>query len=176
MMKIYRRLRDGEQPKIEVARFLTEVAGFRNTPGYSAPASCQPDDGEPVTLAAAFAFVANQGDAWDGDADALDRDARRPSPCCRAMKPATLVEPAPPFAHPLDLAAILGRRTAELHRAFATPDPGSGASGRRRSPRPTCALGRAPRPAALADALTIALRAVPEGVRPAKLRPCRAPH
>jgi maltose alpha-D-glucosyltransferase/alpha-amylase len=33
----------------------------------------------------------------------------------------TLVDPAPTFEYPLDLAAVLGRRTAELHAAFATP-------------------------------------------------------
>ena len=34
IVKIYRRLRDGEQPEIAVSRFLTETAGFRNTPAF----------------------------------------------------------------------------------------------------------------------------------------------
>ncbi len=34
ILKLYRRLREGVQPDIEVAKFLTETAGYPNTPAY----------------------------------------------------------------------------------------------------------------------------------------------
>ncbi len=114
IVKIYRRLRDGEQPEIAVSRFLTEVAGFRNTPAFLGAAEYAPDGGAPVALAAAFAFVRNQGDAWNVMLDALGIDFDAHALLAGGERPA-------PFAHPLDLGVALGRRTAELHAAFAAP-------------------------------------------------------
>jgi len=114
IVKIYRRLREGQQPEIAVSRFLTETAGFGNTPAFLGAAEYVPDGGEPLALAAAFAFVRNQGDAWNVMLDALDIDFDAHALLAAGERPA-------PFAHPLDLGATLGRRTAELHAAFATP-------------------------------------------------------
>ncbi len=98
MLKIYRRLREGEQPEIEVARFLTEVAGFQNTPAFLGSAEYRPNDAPPMALAAAFGFVRNQGDAWTVVLDALERHldefalmppgrpARRQQPASRASR------------------------------------------------------------------------------------------
>ena len=120
MLKVYKRLSEGEQPEIEVTRFLTEEAGYRSTPAYFGSAEYAPDKGEPMALAAAFAFVRNQGDAWGVILDALERDLDE-----YALLPhdeaGALTVPEPGFSHPLDLALLLGRRTAELHAAFATP-------------------------------------------------------
>jgi len=113
IVKIYRRLRDGEQPEIAVSRFLTEVAGFRNTPPFLGAVEFVPTGGEPVALAAVSGFVRNQGDAWNVLLDALSVDLD-----AYALTPPS-EEPPPPFAHPLNLGTILGQRTAELHAAFA---------------------------------------------------------
>ena len=64
MMKVYRRLTAGEHPEVSIGRFLTEVAGFRHTPGFYGSLQFKPDEGEPVMLAAAFSYIGNQGDAW----------------------------------------------------------------------------------------------------------------
>ncbi len=120
MMKVYRRLRAGDHPEVSIGRFLTEVAGFRHTPGFYGSLQFKPDDGEPVMLAAAFTYISNQGDAWSAIQEALDRDLE-----AFALLPrddaGVLIDPAPAFDYPLDLAATLGKRTAELHLAFATP-------------------------------------------------------
>ena len=71
-----------------------------------------------MALAAVFAFVRNQGDAWNVMLDALAPRPRRHARCLRRGKPE---RPPPPSPIPLDLGGILGRRTAELHAAFATP-------------------------------------------------------
>ena len=125
MVKIYRRLREGPQPEIEIAKFLTETGEFKNTPAYLGSAAYVPTGGEATTIAAAFAYARNQGDAWGVVLDALERHieefALRPREEAEAM-----ATTPPAFAHPLDLPAVLGRRTAELHAALATPtdDPG----------------------------------------------------
>ncbi|MCB1488046.1 MAG: putative maltokinase, partial [Bauldia sp.] len=122
IIKVYRRLRDGEQPEIEIGRFLTEIAGYRNTPAFLGAAEFVPDDdGKPVTLAAVFAFVRNQGDAWAVTMAALDRDLEEFGLQQREPAEGVATDAPPPFHHPLDLAARLGQRTAELHAAFAVP-------------------------------------------------------
>ena len=108
VMKIYRRLREGVQPEIEVARFLTEV-GFEHTPAFLGAIELRPDEGEPTSLASAFAFVRNQGDAWSHLTDALIRD----------LDEAALAGEETEFSFALDLGGLLGRRTAEMHRALA---------------------------------------------------------
>ena len=128
MLKMYRRLREGEQPEIEVARFLTEVAGYKNTPPFYGSAEYRPKDAPPVGLAAVFGFVRNQGDAWSVVLDALERhldefafmphDDAAASPAPDGAPPPS---PEADFPYPLSLGAILGKRTGELHAAFAAP-------------------------------------------------------
>lgn len=124
VMKIYRRLRSGLQPDVEVARFLTEVSHFENTPAFLGSVDYQPRDGEATTLASAFAFVRNQGDAWAVVTEALKREVE--DGLRRDDQPVAAPEPQPiGYTFPLSIGEVLGRRTAELHRALAveTDDP-----------------------------------------------------
>ncbi len=123
LLKIYRRLRPGRQPEIEIARFLTEQTSFANTPAFFGEATLTIGEGEPATVAACFAFVSNQGDGWRVTVDALtreiqDRAIRHPGDQAGEGREGA-GEPA--FPYPLDLAEMLGRRTAELHNALASP-------------------------------------------------------
>lgn len=72
VLKIYRKLEDGLNPEIEMGRFLTDVAGFKNTPALLGSVEMS---GPTMTSAVAIvhAFVENQGDAWSVTAAALDR-------------------------------------------------------------------------------------------------------
>jgi maltose alpha-D-glucosyltransferase/alpha-amylase len=116
VLKIYRRLQTGVQPDVEVGRFLTETAGYANTPAYLGSATYQTSEGDMHTLATAFAFVRNQGDAWTAMLDALTRDLEN-----HVITATAETDPASePFAYPLDIAGTLGQRTAQLHAAFAT--------------------------------------------------------
>ena len=110
VMKVYRRLREGVQPEVEVARFLTNVAAFEQTPALLGSAELVPEEGKPTSLAAAFAFVRNQGDAWAYLTDALGRD----------LEDVALTGEDAEFPFTLDLGTLLGRRTAGMHRALAT--------------------------------------------------------
>jgi maltose alpha-D-glucosyltransferase/alpha-amylase len=121
MLKIYRRLEPGIHPEIEIGRFLTEVAGFANTPPLLGVVEHVQPDGTSTALGSATGFVANQGDGWRFTLDYLDRvlDELRVVP---AGGERTTVEVHESY---LPLARLLGQRTAELHRAFTveTEDP-----------------------------------------------------
>jgi len=128
ILKLYRRLRRGIQPDIDLARFLTEETDFEATPPLLGTIDWFDAEGEVTTLAAASSYVGNQGDAWTYVTEALDRDMERLETEERDL----------PDDHddrvmggPLDLGEVLGRRTAELHRALS-----SGAKGSRFGPEP----------------------------------------
>ena len=121
VFKAYRKLQPGVQPEIEIGRFLTETAGFANTPPLLGVIERTGADGEPTALAAAFGFVRNQGDGWVYTIDYLHRtlDELR---LHAAAGPEPGTAPAEdPHGFYLAQIRILGQRTAELHRALATP-------------------------------------------------------
>jgi maltose alpha-D-glucosyltransferase / alpha-amylase len=117
VLKLYRRLQPGIHPEVEVGRFLTETAGFTHTPALLGSVEHIAAGGTAEALAVLQRFVRNQGDAWTFTLDSLRRELD------------TLVllpeheggRVSEAFAGYLAYATTLGRRTAELHRAFATP-------------------------------------------------------
>jgi maltose alpha-D-glucosyltransferase/alpha-amylase len=118
ILKLIRRLQPGIHPEIEMGRFLTEVAGFKNTPALLGSVEhIAGSGGTRTALAVLQRFVGNQGDAWSWTLDALKRELDS-----LALVPeegrAGLEEI---FATYLPYAEIMGRRTAELHLALATP-------------------------------------------------------
>ncbi|TJZ90339.1 maltose alpha-D-glucosyltransferase [Paracoccus gahaiensis] len=116
ILKLYRRLRSGRQPDVEVARFLTETAGYAHTPRYLG--QLVHDGDQETVLAAAFAFVANRGDAWAGVLDALMLEYNEHEAWPSEQEP-QIDQTA--FDFPLSIASLLGERTAQLHKALATP-------------------------------------------------------
>ncbi len=126
VLKIYRRLRAGLQPDIEVSRFLTEETDFANTPALLGEASIAGESIGEAAIAACFAFVPNQGDGWNAIVDALALEIEDRALAEQAVTAEDETEEGYPY--PLDLTDILGQRTGELHRALATPsrDPSFG--------------------------------------------------
>jgi maltose alpha-D-glucosyltransferase/alpha-amylase len=115
VLKIYRRLQSGIHPELEVGRFLTEVAGFRNTPATFGTIEYVDPEGRQVALGILQRFVRNQGDAWRLTLESLSRELDT-----LVFAPPDsdgLGEAAAPY---LRYAATLGRRTGEMHLAFAT--------------------------------------------------------
>jgi maltose alpha-D-glucosyltransferase/alpha-amylase len=111
-IKWYRRLRDGENPELEMGRFLTDVARFEHCVPVAGSIDYVTGDGTVRTLALLQAFVPNQGDAWTAAVDQLARHLESQ----RSGK-STAVEMA--FDGFLALMKTLGQRTAELHAALA---------------------------------------------------------
>ncbi|HSE73943.1 MAG TPA: putative maltokinase, partial [Dongiaceae bacterium] len=116
VLKIFRRLAEGEHPELEIARFLTEVAHFQNTPPLLGTAEQIAKDGTRHALAVLTGFVRNQGDGWVYTTEYLDRifDEVR---LLEAVDTAALQERHATY---LGQITTLGQRTAELHRALGS--------------------------------------------------------
>jgi maltose alpha-D-glucosyltransferase/alpha-amylase len=131
IMKLFRRLQPGENPDTEIGRFLTEVAHFPRIAPFLGDITLKSKDTEPITIAMLQGLVENEGDGWQWTLDELSRYydsvATLPSPQDLGPPPNLSSENETPSlarehaALYLDAAALLGRRTAEMHIALATP-------------------------------------------------------
>ncbi|KQP59536.1 maltose alpha-D-glucosyltransferase [Methylobacterium sp. Leaf112] len=121
MLKLLRRLQTGVHPEIEVGRFLTETAHFSNTPALLGVVEHVDPDGVRTAIAVLQKFVLNQGDAWTLMLEGLRRDFDTVVLAPESEAPT----PDEAFESHLRWAVLLGRRTAEMHNAFAveTDDP-----------------------------------------------------
>ena len=127
MLKAYRRVHHGPQPELEVARFLDAV-GYRNTPALLGYAEYEHPGTEPTALAIVQRFVESQGDGWAATLAYLERFFDRRTNMGAAAQVPAPAQPGQENSPEVDEHAIfmqrartLGQRTAELHRAFATP-------------------------------------------------------
>jgi maltose alpha-D-glucosyltransferase/alpha-amylase len=138
IMKLFRRLEPGENPDTEIGRFLTETAHFPRIAPFMGEISLVSKQGEKTTVAMLQGLVENEGDGWQWTLEELSHFyeyvATRPAPL-DVGAPASFVATAnsSPLALDydslyLDAAKLLGRRTAEMHLALATPtdDPAFG--------------------------------------------------
>ncbi|MBB4286580.1 maltose alpha-D-glucosyltransferase [Roseospira goensis] len=124
VLKVYRRLNEGVHPELEVGRFLTDVAGYANTPPLLGSIEMTWADGTPTALAVLQGFVRNQGDGWTYTKDYLSRYLEDADLRGHAGGSEDDTEEADHSLY-LALAHTMGRRVAELHRALAidTDDP-----------------------------------------------------
>ncbi len=117
ILKLFRRLRQGIHPEVEVGRFLTETAGFANTPALYGVVEHVAPDGTLTAIAVLQQFVRNQGDAWRLMTETLSRELE----AIVLLPEAELPDLKDFFGAHLRGAAVLGQRTGEMHRAFAAP-------------------------------------------------------
>jgi maltose alpha-D-glucosyltransferase/alpha-amylase len=108
MVKILRRLQNGENLELEVTRHLREV-GYRNGAPLLGSLSWRRPDG-PDTLALAYGFCPNEGDAWVHVLDQLD---------LYFQQVPDLEGEATVLGGAAEEIRLLGQRTAELHLALA---------------------------------------------------------
>jgi maltose alpha-D-glucosyltransferase/alpha-amylase len=133
LLKLFRRLDEGENPELEIGRYLTEEQGFANSPDVLGHVALRRAKGPESTMAVLHRFAANQGDAWRMTLHELslffDRIVTM-GPRLREQPdlPGSLfLEPAAQPADPaligpyIELARLLGQRTAELHLALTAP-------------------------------------------------------
>jgi maltose alpha-D-glucosyltransferase/alpha-amylase len=131
IMKLFRRLQPGENPDTEIGRFLTETAHFPRIAPFLGDITLKSEDSEPITIAMLQGLVENEGDGWQWTLDELSRYydsvATLPPPQNLGPPASFLTQNETPEAArehaalSLDAAALLGRRTAEMHLALATP-------------------------------------------------------
>ena len=130
IMKLFRRMQPGRNPDVEMGRFLTEVAHFPRIAPFMGEITVAQSGGRETTVAMLQGLVANRGDGWKWFHDQLatffPSVAALPAPPASAA-PSFLASEAPSgeileHAGPsLEAAALLGRRTAEMHLALAIP-------------------------------------------------------
>jgi maltose alpha-D-glucosyltransferase / alpha-amylase len=115
VVKVYRRLEPGINPEIEMGRFLTEVAGFANTPALLGTVELIEGD-QKCAIAIVHAFVENQGDAWIVTSAYLDRFVDEQRLLARSEHPSESEEQVPYLRY----MSQTGRRVAEMHLALAS--------------------------------------------------------
>ena len=65
VLKFFRRIYSNKNPDYEMSRFLSEKAGFKNTPSYLGSINIVDSDERNITIALMQEMVDNEGDAWD---------------------------------------------------------------------------------------------------------------
>jgi maltose alpha-D-glucosyltransferase/alpha-amylase len=129
ILKLFRRLQPGQNPDVEIGRFLTEVAHFPRIAPFLGEITLTQSSSEPTSLAMLQQLVANEGDGWAWTLDELSRFYESVAGCPPPGdegSPASFLAPGSIPAEIdqragfyLNAAALLGRRTAELHLALA---------------------------------------------------------
>ncbi|WP_455383154.1 maltose alpha-D-glucosyltransferase, partial [Salinispira pacifica] len=128
-LKLYRRQDEGENPDLEIGRFLTQEAKYPNIAAYAGDLEFERPGSEPMVLGMLQKFVQNNGDAWSVTVDAASRyfdlvlekglDGETPPPLDGDEPPPLLMDLIGPVY--TDLTRLLGVRTGELHLALNTP-------------------------------------------------------
>jgi len=138
ILKVFRRVAEGENPDLEIGRMLTERTNFTHTPALLGALDYRVGR-EPYTIAMLQSYVANYGDAWEHTLGELEHyfellamyRPERTDNLPAQVGLLALSDNAPgeeardTIAGYLESAALLGRRTAEMHQALAsdTDDP-----------------------------------------------------
>lgn len=133
VLKIFRRLEEGRNPDLEIGSFLTAKTSFRNVPPLAGHVEYLNEAGNSTALAILQGYVANQGDAWRFTLKSLAEyyeNAPRlgalganhlPGEPLLTLSGEAIPDEAKRRIGPyLEAAALLGRRTAELHLALAS--------------------------------------------------------
>jgi maltose alpha-D-glucosyltransferase/alpha-amylase len=127
-LKLFRHLQAEENPDVEMGRFLTEIANFPRIPPFLGEISLSSSGSQRTTVAMLQGLVPNQGDGWQWFLEELTgwmaTVAGRPAPEAlqvpdfRNICKETMEDPSGAQST-LEAAALLGRRTAELHLALS---------------------------------------------------------
>jgi maltose alpha-D-glucosyltransferase/alpha-amylase len=132
ILKLFCHVAAGMHPDFEIRSFLAEKAGFTHTPAVAGTLAYHPSRGEPIILAVLQHFVQNQGNAWDNTLSVLvhyfeaARSLHEPAPPPHQKPWFTLqAEEIPLIVKELigpylEVARLLGQRTAELHLALGS--------------------------------------------------------
>jgi maltose alpha-D-glucosyltransferase/alpha-amylase len=137
IMKLFRRQQAGPNPDTEIGRYLTETTHFTHIAPFGGSIQYTREGQEPSTVAMLQGLVTNEGDGWQWTLEELDRYYEASATHTFAQTgvdegPTSLLELSQAqetkFAREhvgtyLDAAALLGRRTAEMHLALASPTP-----------------------------------------------------
>lgn len=133
-LKLFRNLKEGINPDQEITRFLTEKGGFGHIPPFAGCLEYRRSGSESISLALLQGQVSSQRDAWTYTLNAVHRYFEQ---ALSRSKEITKIPPPPPSlllvdfpsvppllkelieSQYLEMAALLGKRTGEMHLALA---------------------------------------------------------
>jgi maltose alpha-D-glucosyltransferase/alpha-amylase len=107
MLKLFRRIAEGQHPEAEMSRYLT-AAGFTHAPPLLGDIVQVSSEGHSRTLAVALGFVRNQGDAWSWTLDHLTRALDNLAPTSSESE----------LSDCEAISGAVGRRLGEMHVAL----------------------------------------------------------
>jgi maltose alpha-D-glucosyltransferase / alpha-amylase len=113
MLKIFRRVTDGEHPEAEMGRYLT-AHGFANSPTLLGEVTRIDKQGERHSLAVAQAFIRNQGDGWTWTLNMFKRAVDD-----LATHEASVEDSADKVEDYQTFAATIGHQLAAMHGVLA---------------------------------------------------------
>jgi maltose alpha-D-glucosyltransferase/alpha-amylase len=130
ILKLFRRIEPGVNPDFEIGRQLTERTGFARVPQVAGAFEYAPDGEMPATLAMMQELVESQADGWAHATDEVTRFFEQAQARKLPAEPlpatfAEMIAAEPPVKIQqlvggyMNTAAVLGRRTAEMHLALA---------------------------------------------------------
>ena len=140
LFKMYRKLEEGINPEPEILRFLTEKTNFQNIPAYSGKIEYRTASRKVYDLGVLQNYITSHGDTWRNTLTGLTQfvehllSNKHDLPKLPPYLPTLLevVDTGIPEQFRdlvrglhLEMALLLGRRTAEMHRALATSSAGS---------------------------------------------------
>lgn len=99
IMKLFRKIREGVNPEVEIGEFLTQNTEFTAFPRLLGTIDLELGD-TATTVAAVQEFIPSVGDAWEWVTERVGDSAR--------------------WRDTIDASRLLGVRTGEMHVAFAT--------------------------------------------------------
>jgi maltose alpha-D-glucosyltransferase/alpha-amylase len=133
VLKIFRRLQEGVNPDLEIGSFLTTKTSFRNVPPLAGHLEYLSGTRGSTALGILQGYIANQGDAWRFTLNSLGEYYERTkqwgdlaknqiplTPLLALSRDALPGAASQRIGSYLESAALLGRRTAELHLALAS--------------------------------------------------------
>lgn len=140
MFKMYRKLDEGINPEPEILQFLANEKRFRNVPLYGGRIEYRSASGRTYDIGVLQTYIACHGDAWGNTLSSLTQfveyllSHKQDLPKLPPTTP-TLLDVVdrgiPEQFHELvrglhlEMALLLGKRTAEMHRALASGSLGS---------------------------------------------------
>ncbi|MDD2541036.1 MAG: maltose alpha-D-glucosyltransferase [Desulfuromonadaceae bacterium] len=135
LFKMYRKLEDGINPEPEILRFLAGKSKFRHVPTYAGKIEYHAASGKEYDIGVLQSYISCHGDAWRNTLTSLAQfvehllSNKQDLPKLPATLPTLLdvVDSGIPDQFRelvrglhLEMALLLGRRTAEMHRTLAT--------------------------------------------------------
>jgi len=123
-LKIYRSPQEGENPEVEIMKTLTRHSGFTHIPSYLGRLEYRNPKLEDASVALLIELIPNVGTAWDMTQTSIESffdkllSEREIYSHTTGPDEAQLDELIGPFY--LEMASLLGQRTAEMHLALAS--------------------------------------------------------